>query len=63
MPKKPFIKERKQEFEALLMYYWLHDIVPDNDDYWHEYILRVSLSIKLVKNFYNKAKNGKNEIV
>ncbi len=37
MPKKPFIKGRKQEFEILMMYYWLHDIVGDDDNYWQEY--------------------------
>ncbi|NBJ71532.1 MULTISPECIES: hypothetical protein [Clostridia] len=37
MPKKVFIKGRKQEFEILLMYYWLHDM--DGDvDYWQEYL-------------------------
>ncbi|HEX2948130.1 MAG TPA: hypothetical protein VHV83_00930, partial [Armatimonadota bacterium] len=36
MPKKPFIKGRKQAFEILLMYYWLHYIDTD-DDYWQEY--------------------------
>ena len=37
MPKKPFTKGRKQEFEILLMYYWLHDMVGDKD-YWQEYL-------------------------
>lgn len=37
MPKKSFIKGRKQELEILLMYYWLHDMEGDND-YWHEYL-------------------------
>ena len=40
MPKKPFIKGRKQEFEVLMMYYWLHGI--DSDDYyWDEYLDKV----------------------
>lgn len=37
MPKKSFTKGRKQEFEILLMYYWLHDMEGD-DDYWQEYL-------------------------
>ncbi|MDD7794787.1 hypothetical protein [Clostridium sp. 'White wine YQ'] len=37
MPKKSFIKGRKQELEILLMYYWLHDMEGDND-YWYEYL-------------------------
>lgn len=36
MPKKSFIRGRKQEFEATLMYCWLHRITSD-DDYWEEY--------------------------
>ena len=36
MPKKSFIKGRKQEFEATLMYYWLHNIDGD-EEYWEEY--------------------------
>jgi hypothetical protein len=36
MPKKDFIKGRKQEFEAVLMYCWLHWL-DDNDNYWDEY--------------------------
>lgn len=38
MPKKSFTKGRKQEFEILMMYYWLHSIVGDNDGYWDEYL-------------------------
>ncbi len=38
MPKKSFIKGRKQEFEILFMYYWLHDMVGDDEGYWHEYL-------------------------
>lgn len=36
MPKKSFIKGRKQEFEATLLYCWLHNIETD-DEYWYEY--------------------------
>lgn len=38
MPKKPFIKGRKQELEILFMYYWLHDMEGDNEGYWQEYL-------------------------
>lgn len=41
MPKKPFTKGRKQDFEILFMYYWLHDMVSDDDNYWDEYIQKV----------------------
>lgn len=37
MPKKTFVKGKKQEFEILFMYYWLHDITSD-DDYWQKYL-------------------------
>lgn len=40
MPKKPFTKGKKQEFEILFMYYWLHEIDSD-DDYWQEYLDKV----------------------
>lgn len=40
MPKKSFTKGRKQEFEILFMYYWLHEIDSD-DDYWQEYLDKV----------------------
>jgi hypothetical protein len=40
MPKKPFIKGRKQELEILFMYQWLHNIEGDND-YWPEYLSKV----------------------
>ncbi|MPM10609.1 hypothetical protein SDC9_56941 [bioreactor metagenome] len=36
MPKKPFVKGKKQEFEVVLMYCWLHSVTSD-DDYWEEY--------------------------
>lgn len=35
---KPFIKGKKQYLEVILMYYWLHEIVGDDENYWHEYI-------------------------
>jgi len=41
MPKKSFTKGKKQEFEVVLMYYWLHDIVPDDDRYWDTYVENV----------------------
>ncbi|MBB6698668.1 hypothetical protein [Clostridium algidicarnis] len=37
IPKKSFIKGKKQELEILFMYYWLHDMEGDND-YWQEYL-------------------------
>lgn len=40
IPKKSFIKGRKQEFEVIFMYSWLNDIYGD-DDYWHEYLEKV----------------------
>ena len=40
MPKKSFIKGKKQELEILFMYYWLHDMEGD-DDYWYEYLNKV----------------------
>ncbi len=40
MPKKSFTRGKKQEFEVLLMYYWLHDIEGDKD-YWQEYLGKV----------------------
>lgn len=41
MPKKSFTKGRKQEFEILMMYFWLHEIVGDDDGYWQEYLTKV----------------------
>ena len=38
MPKKPFTKGKKQEFEVLMMYYWLHQFEGDDDGYWQEYL-------------------------
>jgi hypothetical protein len=45
MPKKSFIKGRKQEFEILFMYYWTHDIEGDTD-YWQEYLESVLPSLR-----------------
>lgn len=45
MPKKPFIKGKKQELEMLFMYYWLHDMEFDND-YWQEYLDTVLPGLK-----------------
>ena len=41
MPKKSFTKNRKQYFETLLLYYWLHHWETD-EDYWNEYMDAVS---------------------
>jgi len=38
MPKKAFIKGRKQELEILMMYNWLHSLVGDDGNYWKEYL-------------------------
>ncbi|MHB9036590.1 MAG: hypothetical protein ACYC64_07975 [Armatimonadota bacterium] len=46
MPKKPFTKGRKQEFEIVMMYYWLHAIVSDDDDYWQEYCKKTLPAVK-----------------
>lgn len=44
IPKKPYTKGRKQEFEILMMYFWLHDEVGD-DGYWQEYLDKTLPSI------------------
>lgn len=41
LPKKAFIKGRKQELEILMMYYWLTYIEGDEDGYWNEYLSRL----------------------
>jgi len=46
MPKKPFAKGRKQEFEILMMYYWIHSMVGDDEDYWQEYLEKTLPAIK-----------------
>jgi hypothetical protein len=45
MPKKPYTRGKKQEFEIIIMYYWLYSMVSD-DDYWQKYLLRVLPSIE-----------------
>ena len=40
MPKKPFIRGKKQELEIIMMYCWLHTIESDAE-YWYEYIQKV----------------------
>jgi hypothetical protein len=45
MPKKSFVKGRKQEIEILFMYYWIHDMEGDND-YWQEYLETVLPGLK-----------------
>ncbi|WP_338708443.1 hypothetical protein [Paenibacillus amylolyticus] len=40
LPKKPFIKGRKQELEIMMMYDWLHGIEGD-EEYWEEYKSKV----------------------
>lgn len=37
MPKKPFIRGKKQYFESIMMYCWLHSIVGDHN-YWNTYL-------------------------
>jgi hypothetical protein len=46
MPKKPYTKGRKQEFEVLMMYYWLHSLEGDEDGYWQEYLDKVLLTLE-----------------
>ncbi|HBJ2614739.1 TPA: hypothetical protein LA742_003239 [Clostridium botulinum] len=38
MPKKAYTKGRKQEFEILMMHYWLHRLEGDDDGYWGRYL-------------------------
>jgi hypothetical protein len=45
MPKKAFTRGRKQEFEILMIYYWLHGIWEDEDNYWQEYLEKVLTSL------------------
>jgi hypothetical protein len=40
MPKKIYTKGRKQEFEILIMYHWLHSLEGDDHGYWQEYLGR-----------------------
>ncbi len=37
MPKKSFVKGKKQHFEAVLLYCWLRQVEPD-DEYWVTYL-------------------------
>ena len=46
IPKKSFTRGRKQEFEVLMMYYWLHSIIGDDEGYWQEYLEKVLPSLK-----------------
>ena len=46
IPKKSFIKGRKQELEILCMYYWLHDMEGDEEGYWKEYLETVLSGLK-----------------
>ncbi|ABI69559.1 hypothetical protein [Syntrophomonas wolfei] len=41
MPRKSFTKGKKQEFEILMMYFWLHDMAGDDEGYWEEYLKNV----------------------
>lgn len=43
MPKNAFTKGKKQFFEIILMYIWLHDIVGDDENYWEEYLKKINL--------------------
>lgn len=45
MPKKSFIKGKKQEFEILMMYFWLHGFDRD-EDYWQEYLGKTLPTLK-----------------
>lgn len=47
LPKKPFIKGKKQELEILMMYYWLYDIEGEKEGYWQEYLNQVLPIIEL----------------
>ncbi len=41
MPKKPFTKGKKREFEILFMYFWLHEM-EGNDEDWDEYLNKIN---------------------
>lgn len=45
MPKKSFTKGRKQEFEILMMYHWLHSMEGDDEGYWQEYLEKTLLGL------------------
>jgi len=42
MPKKAFLRGRKQELEILMMYFYLHNIEADEEGYWDEYLKKVT---------------------
>ena len=46
MPKKNFIKGKKQELEILMMYYWLHSLEGDDENYWDEYLEKTLPSLE-----------------
>lgn len=46
MPKKIFIKGKKQELEILMMYYWLHSLEGDDENYWDEYLEKTLPSLE-----------------
>jgi len=48
MPKKAFTKGRKQEFEILMMYNWLHRLEGDENGYWQEYLEKTLPALKKV---------------
>ncbi|MCG5254785.1 MULTISPECIES: hypothetical protein [Brevibacillus] len=39
---KPFIKGKKQYLEIIMMYFWLHQIEGDEENYWQEYMSKFS---------------------
>lgn len=39
---KSFIKGKKQYLEVLMMYFGLHQIVGDDENYWQEYMGKIS---------------------
>lgn len=43
---KLFIKGKKQELEILMMYFWLHEIEGDDENYWEEYLNKTLLSLE-----------------
>lgn len=51
IPKKAFIKGRKQEIEALIMYYWLHDMVGDDEGFWDEYLKSIISGLNTISKF------------
>ncbi|RXT05306.1 hypothetical protein [Ammoniphilus sp. CFH 90114] len=39
---KPFVKGKKQLLEVIMMYFWLHEIVGDEENYWQDYLSKSS---------------------